>query len=297
LAKQKATSGFQILLAIVMMLTMLSGFVFVYAIDIYDNGETTGEIVFESDSNMQHSLLDIEFTPVDFLTLQNAYYYSDSPYFFQYNKTAVYNGNNTWLLNCNGTIALVSNALNVYEIIPNIDSFIIDNIIINMNIDIIDVDVNFDIGFIFDESGTVDLNTPSNERLVPLLDTSESNYGVDFPDGWYNKSFNLPLSKSLNIYDLAQEKTNGHLYIVIGDGNANGLTAFTLSYEVIINGKPITTMSTVNTVKWAIGGTGILGIIVGIFMLDQYDLGGYTKDLPKRKAKSKNKPKKSKGGK
>ena len=85
------------------------------------------------------------------------------------------------------------------------------------------------------------------------------------------------------MYDLAQEREGYGFHMIVQDWNADGWDETTMTLNVEIYGEKISGWSTADTVTWGLGGAAVIGFIVTFMAKDQFDIGGYVRDLPQRR--------------
>lgn len=284
--KQNKSSSKDIFLAILLMVGMLSGFGLVYAVDLYQDTNGNSVELWTTDSNLNHPAYNVLHAPsgewdVDYI--QNSFnIWSTGVYSYQYNKTAVYLGNDTWTMTANGTAITSGSSLNYVAELPNIQSWLIKNITYKLRIDTPDNDIRIDTGVFFTEADIYDSNLAQAERYQRIYTDQTIAFQTLYPDHWYNFTVTPPLYETLNIHDLAQEKDEGALVIVIYDSNFDGFSVLTLTLEITIHGEQISEWSTLDSIKWSLGGATVLGFGFAILATDQFDIGGFIKDLPSR---------------
>jgi len=298
--KRKTTSGTQIVLAIVMFMVMISGFAMVFAIDYYYNGSAESEILYSTDSSYESLnwiVEDSSFTQEYYL--RNAFTIRDyawtPPQLIQYNKTAVYQGNDTWVMSANATSSDIDASQLQFTIdLPNLNKWVIETIDVNLNVDTTDDDVRFNYAMLFcNNKFFTDVGVPPQERFELIYNNQHSTFATSFPDGWYNQSINVPLASSLDMYDLAQEKTDYGLLLNVLDYSLDGNEAWTVTYNIEITGRKISGWSIADSLTWALGGSAFIGFVTAVYMMDNFDIGGTFRDLPRMKRSNPKRKKKS----
>jgi hypothetical protein len=286
--KYKTSSGKDIILTVILSFSLMMGFVGVYVVQAYYDTELTPETVFESDSDLEFGQHDYGLGyPINwYYDVQTAYKILNGADFFQYNKTAVYTGNNSWQTSVNtSTVSGVgtSNAFDWVMNFPNLDRFVIDNLTVSLRYPVMPDSF---VGIYVIHFPTLTGYTEDSPIKQTLLYSDISAQTTQTSLGWYNKTLDIDLTDSLRIYDIAQETDNWFLFMTIQDKNKDGFSEGVMSINFEMNAQQISGWSIIDSLTSVIGGAFILNIIVAIFMLDAYDIGGYVRDLPNRKRKS-----------
>lgn len=283
----KKSSPMDVFLAMLLIIGMLSGFGIVYAIDYYQDTNGNKTLLYISDSNTIHPSYEIlgEATNEPHYLANSFKLHILTPnIYYQYNKTPVYQGNNSWAITGNGTTLSPSHAYIQYLIeLPNFSSWLIDNVTISALIETSDDDLEFFTGIVFCDNGYYDGNKPTAERYQSVKHEDTTTFQTTYPTGWFNKTYDISLAGALTFHDLAQEKNPIGLMFEIGDKLNDGFSQITLSVKISINGEQITGYSTIDTLTIGLCGASIIGFTITIMATDQFDIGGYVKDLPKRK--------------
>lgn len=285
---KKKTNPTQIILAIILVIGMLSGFGLVFAVDYYQDTNGNTESLYITDSNYKTSTGMLETGTFPPYTLGNSYVYRDWAWsvgeIIVYPKTAVYLGNNSWSMAINGSTASPSTNNAMFSIdLPNLPSWLIETVNISLKISTTDDDLFIYGFFIYGESNV--FTFPGIVAHVNNIDT----FQTSSPNGYYNRTIDLPLAKSVEIYDKAQEKSDMCFVLEVDDKNNDGFAPITITYTIEFTGEKISGWSTIDSITWALAGASIIGFAVTIMATDQFDIGGYIKDLPKRKRKGRGK--------
>lgn len=193
---------------------------------------------------------------------------------FQFDKTPVYVGNNTWSIPINATTT-GQDGLAVYVIeLPNLDSWIIDEIVINQTSNS-DSDLKMQVN--------VFSVTDNTYNYGETYTTIFSNFGVGGSSTWNNQTIDVSLSNALNILDVADGNTKHFMTITQADNDDDGLGAFSWNIEVEITGKKIQTYNLMQQLEIAVGINIIVAGFITVFMNDRIDIGGFINDIPDKK--------------
>lgn len=275
----------QSLLALIMALCMVAGFIGVYAIGWNYDQTKTPETVFVSDSDTEFTTVDLRpsyeyrgFTGVQaFNSLTSPMWYghsSISPYVWVYsNITMIYTGNNTW---DGGVIATTGSYYEDDVIIP-ITLPVAKSCLINS------VSIKMNLPGDPDQSVAMSIGSVHNPYVAP----SDDMYSTVIQPGTaynnqvsYNHTSTLTPYQSLKIYGNANTNPLTYMTIQIIDTGHNGMSLFNLNLTVSISGTFVSTWSLQDSVNLALGLSIAGNVIVMAYMTDSLDFGGYRKDLP-----------------
>lgn len=277
---EKETSISQMALSILFMIVMLSGFISVAVISEVYETENVSELLYETNTDTE--FLTIERTGYPFLNYElmstGKFYNTFSPTtFHNITKIPVYTGNNTW--------GFSSNYSNVrcysqYVIeLPNLPSWLIHSINITTT-----------------HPGDSDMLAAA--RIISVKNTGIVNYIDDVsqvnaiyssnaiesaPTSIFEMDIDIPLSQSLDIYSTANEKVQHMLVFQIIDEDFDGMTDFAFNINVEIHGEVLTGWTVTDSITVSNIFFGTLAILTGIMALDEFDIGGYVRNLPKKK--------------
>lgn len=287
----KKSSGKQIALTLLLCAIVLSTFMMVFAVDYYYttlNGTSQEVSLFKSD-------IDTEYPTTDYISTYTGNRYYDSQTgqrigkgadWIQFNRTPAYLGNDTWSANINGTGAMLPYGWQYFSIqnsLFNVDEWVLTKIVVNITLN---ADTDLRIASSIDSMNTYTDPTDFTQSNLLFHDTTVS--GVTY----YNKSYIIPLSTALSIYDIAQERTDYVLFTNIYDKNADGFSAWACQWEIELFGRKVSGWSEQTTLALVLFAGTSFNLIGGWFALDQNDWGRDVKDIPpKRKPKSKTKSK------
>lgn len=250
---------------------MLTGFVGVYAVDYEWKQNYPSERLFITDGDTQFVTIDYDpdsypdpYYP-DLQTCQRELL-SGTP--MQYNRTAVYTGNNTYSIAVNETSGSSNSALMVMEI-PNVENWIMSDIWINMSKNT-DPDITLSATLIYYDDIHIYTN-PSDQIYL--------NYAVGSTTGTdYETHLSIPLATALSINNNANQFDNVALMVIFKDKDNDGLSAFAWEMTLTIDGQKTSDMSIADTVSWVLGGSVVINIIAIAYMTDGLDI------IPKKKS-------------
>lgn len=258
----------QAVLSTIFILVLIGGFVGVWYVDAYyEDGNST--LLFESDSNTEFGSYNFVGNPTYFPSLKTCQRISTN--YLQYNRTPAYIGNNTYLISLNDTNANFNSGYIVIDM-PNLDSWIIDKIIVNST-ENDDPSYRFISSFISSPLPAWNLDKNVGVSVIDFYGAGGNN--------WINTTETVSLTEGLEIYQNAQG-TQSILAIQFYDDGADW-NGFAWEFHIEIYGEKITGWSKLDATNLVIASCGTINIIVGIFMTDQIDVGGYVKDLQKRR--------------
>lgn len=283
----------QTILAGIMALVMVSGFVGVYYVgEAYATDETReSETITISDSNME-IVYGIDYEPDDLSPWGDTYGTgsfkwsgSASPSLtstnVKNNATVLYLGNDTWGATMTGftqTTPAYNGAFHLLMIeMPVFKTHIIDEMTINMTLPT-DSDTSIVIG-------VGGFNTPQTDihiggyTLVSYLSVNTR----------YDATITLNNVQKLGEYSIANQRETPTLTIAIYDIDHDGLSTYALEFEMTATGTPISTWSYADSVNTVIGASMIGNFAIGILMLDAIDFGGMKNDLKRATRKYKRK--------
>lgn len=283
----KTTHSAQTMLGVIFLVSMLAGFGAVAYID-YEysmNDMITQLYISDSDAEFPVNSFIVRpkpaYAPNYYWDVQNSLrcYDSSNNVHYQFNKTAVYQGNNSWVLNVNST-GLNHNQAFVFMEIPNMDDMIIDHVILNTTKNT-DSDLLLTMTLASTEIGLWDYFNATDHQT-----TIFTNYGLGSdPHTYYDRNVSIPLNTALEIYDKAQEWPQHVLIMGISDLSSDGLGAFAWEFTVEVRGHAVSDWAISDSIFGAIAGATVLNFVVAIYMTDQIDLGGYTHLLPGKRRK------------
>lgn len=271
----------QTFLAFVMIGILLIGFVGVYYVDAYYETNGDAVVLWESDSdaetNVGYTLTNTPYLTWDYAHTGQMVGWTGSPYVFEtYNRTAVYTGNNTWTYSANETDGNYhNNARWIFEI-PNIENWVIDSVNVSFSTNG-DTDLQFSMAVNYPINYDVDY-----DRTEPRGTLIDAVYSFTPTDNYYFRNVSVPLATALDINNNVNniEGVNPVFEFSMNGGN-DGLSAWAFSISIVINGYRIDTTSMIDQISIVIGISVCLNVIAIVYLTDEIDLGGYTKDIKK----------------
>jgi len=269
----------QTMLTAFFLAVMLAGFGAVaYVSELYNTNRQI-DVLFETNSNTDFPSYEYINTPTYYYsTDQTSQRATDGIYVFQHNKTPIYSGNNTWAISVNATGYSSNTAVYIMEI-PNANNFQINYIDFEMSKNL-DSDINLYVGFEFFNGNTIDVELIQDNRIF-----IDNNVGL-ISGTEYNKNISLALSDSIEIYQSANNNEHTLMYIYYVDADSDNFTPFAWEISTTIYGEQITGWSINDSIIAVLIISTIANIIIGIYMTDSIDIGGYVKDLRKQKRRS-----------
>lgn len=286
--KAKKSTGTQILLTFVMTVVLLSGFGLVFAVDYYYtnlNGTTDEIELFTTDSNTEYPVTDYipTFVGNRYFDSQTGQRMGKGSDWIQFNRTPAYLGNDTWSASINNTVAMEPYGWQYFSIqnsLFDVDTWVLTKITVNLTLN---ADTDLRVATSLDCLNTFSDPADTTQGNILFHDTTVS--GVTY----YNKTYTIPLSVALTIFDTAQERTDYLLFCNIYDKDADGLTAWACQWKITLHGRIVSGWNEQTSVSVALLGAISMNVIVGIYALDQFDIGGAVRDLPRRKPKRRSK--------
>lgn len=280
--KQKKQAINQIWLSFIFMVVILGNFFTVAGITYFyeSNGKSDIIPLYESDSNSEFAHVNYGLSyPINpdkdaFSNYTSGYFHTETippHYRFSYEKNPAYTGNNTWGIAINTTTGALSNALaRIVFDIPDCKNWIIT-----------DIDINTTLSSDIDNRLLVAITNFKNPtEITEHLGTGLYNV-VQPAITSLDLHIDVTTVKALKIHSDSQERPHNSLDIVISDDSSDGMTGFAFQISVIISGYQaggwdLETSLLISTTLW-----NILIILVIIYSLDMFDLGGFVKTLKK----------------
>lgn len=271
----------QVWLSFVFMIVIMGNFITVAGIDYYyeTNGFGERQSLFITDSSTDFTVTEFgDDYGTPFYDSQRTGQYTVWNNYHQWNRTPAYLGNNTWSIACNDTTGLggtVYTGINIWFALPNADTWLIDNVLINIT-----------------------LPGETDQRLAialwgynePILNSGANNartliYNQDLTLGLSSLSYNVDVSllDALNFYDNTNQYDNYDMNIYITDSGNNGISGFACAFSVdvigeIVSGWSVESSLLVSVTVWNV----IIGLAI-IYSLDMFDLGGFVKTIRKQR--------------
>lgn len=265
------------ILTIIFVVSILMGFYLVSMVNASFENDKENVLLFESNSAI--NFLEIEITDLPFNTfnfVSSGYYLNlDSESFYNYTKNPVYLGNDTWSMSINGSSHNnVQYAKYVIEL-DELPNWLISDITLNLtkNTDS-DLAISWAIYSIntLNEYKYLDGDKFSTIVYSDILAGSTSIY--------YNKTANINLATSLDIYDKALDGVQHFIVIRILDVGSDGLDSWAWNINMVIEGKQIDTYNIMQQLNMSLIIAIIINVFVIIFMTDKIDVGGFKNDIP-----------------
>lgn len=261
-----------ILLTVVFVFIILVGFVGIWYVAEFTNGQSE-QLLWQTDSDTKYDVLEGDYT---FTTYQTSTEVPSGP--FQYNRTPAYLGNNTWGMSVNATTLGTLN----YALInlPELNNWLISTVVINLT-----VPLDADLGIYMSiYSHPVDKLLATNWAHTRIY--TDVGAGGDL-DGYYNQSVTIPLTIGLSLYDHASHYAEHSLSLMWDDIAPDGMSAFSPQWSIEIYGQKQTGWSLTDKLALVVGFADFLLIMGVIYVQDQFDIFGYVKDLPSTKKRGK----------
>lgn len=275
----------QTLLAVIMALCMVAGFIGVYAVGYQYEQTASPERVFVSDSNME--IAEPDLTPLylnagytSFEPHTPAWYHRNvlSSVILKQNITMVYTGNNTWSgavaggnTDCDG-----NSQLYVGVLLPFLKTTMLTEINITMTL-----------------PGDADqwLQVYVTSTHNPIQPTLDGGYNTDIALHWgantetvFVLTHEVTPFEALKMYSGANARPYTYMAIELNDQANDGISAFNLELQVEFKGTPVLTWSLQDSINLVLGLSITGNIIVMAYMTDSLDFGGYRKDLSGKRA-------------
>lgn len=283
--KSLKTSGKQKVLALVFALTMVSGFAIVWATAQYYDSTNVVTQLYITDS-------DAEFTSVE-VTDNYDHFPEGNVTSRQLNAVGVYHnetlwtpaylGNNTWAVSVGDVpVSTYDNvAIQLTIDMPNIDNWIIDHIIINATAPAEAYGYSVNMFHLTEPYAVTSGGTGIDASQSTLLELNSVGTVDEFIE-----NLTVSQAKALRIYDLTQATPENFLHIgfSITDPDTTGCDAFSWSFTIEVMGHLQTTTTLSSVLIWGLGATVILNLIVIVYMTDAVDMGGFVKDIKKRRS-------------
>lgn len=229
----------------------------------------------------------------DSLIYSNAWYYNtcqrmkyDPNTYTQDNKTMLYVGNNSYstaVLAVAPHVDLVSNKMIVRIVLPELDNYLINTIVVNSTL----------------PTGSVEWGLSANTHATPhAARPNDPVYSADdsgatsiyvaaiavTPGETLNEEIDLSLTTSLDIYDKAQEKVQHALEFSLGPSGADkSMPAYDLVFSIEIWGTNMAAWTVQDSIVAILASATLLNIIVAIYATDAIDIGGFTRTLKRKK--------------
>lgn len=263
----------QTFLAFILAGILSLGFVGVWYVDTYTNGNEIPETLYSTDSDVIFSnftLSDFPYSTWDYL-ITGRYVKSGSD-FLIYEKTPVYSGNDTWLINSNYSAngQMVQYVFNV----PNLENWLITSINFTTSIPT-DSDLRIAMGFIHEDDSDISYDNQITNLLYNSNEV-ESETGSTF-----TKNLAIPLNTALDINSHANNRPIHTMQFQMLDDDLDGGLDFAFSLTLQIKGTRIDATSTIDQINYVVGASVGINLIAIVYLTDQFDVGGYTKALKK----------------
>lgn len=281
----KPTKGSeQAFLGVFLALILSLAFVGAAYVDNYMNGQNT-VLLWDTDDTTEFGSFEQINTPsstYDFVaTGQNAKFGS---VWLSWNRTAVYLGNETWACSFNTTEGPNGNINVIVLEIPDLENMIIDNIVYNITTNGEPDNVIISTFGLVDSATNIMDHDNGPVEIINFIDGAPPD--PLYIDGiWYNRTVDMDLQDSIGLYQALNNGKKGYLMIFYGEDPAAGdFDGWACKFKVEVYGERVTGWSKVDTVNLVIGLSIMCNVIAAIYIQDQYDVGGYVKDIKKRSA-------------
>ena len=271
--KEKAVK--QSMLTALFLAVMLAGFGAIAYVE-YDYAQTTQPIqLFVSDDNTVFPVIPAYTDYNGWYSLRNAQYERTNFDGLQTNKTAVYAGNNTYVMSIDIMNTLFYKYATYVIELPELDNWLITSINLTTTLNI-DTDLRSEI-YIHHHTGDYDRTNPSHKTIV------YQNNGEGGAETYKEKDIAVPLSKAVEVYDGCQNQDVKALEFMLYDKDQNGFGAFSWEFSIEIHGEILSGWSSHDTVVAILVISGTANILIALVMTDGLDIGGYVRNLPKRR--------------
>jgi len=270
-------SGNDKILTVLFVVAILIGFYLVSIVNASFENDKENELLFKTDSSTKFPVIDvINFSPY-YDTWQTGIREFIGSTYFEYAKTPVYLGNDTWVISNNATIGAQSALQYIIEI-PNMDDWIISNFTFEMDKSItLPNDIEMRIGLF-------SIATPNVYDWDIELGSISLYTDLNVPVGqFYNETIDLNLAQALNIHDRSMGKAQHFIRIAINDKIGDGMDFSAFKINMEIHGKQIESYNIMQQLNLAIGIAIMINIGVIVFMTDEIDVGGFKNDIPNKK--------------
>lgn len=279
------------LLAVIFILSMISTFVFVWAVEQGFETEAEEIVLLTSDSSMDFPVLILDETPANYEAFVNGYYLNLAPNYYNFTKAPVYIGNNTHAMSINGSTHTAAQFAQYIFVVPNIKNWIITELTINQTKNL-DTDLTYNVEMYFmDSLTTLEVGTPNN--FIGEQIYTDDGFGA-IVGSYGNHTVDISLQEALDIQSKATNSKQTVIILQVIDKNSDGLGSWAWTLEVEIKGKLISAYDVNSYILASVVAGDIIMTVVFIYSADGWDVGKVTNDIPDSRVKSK--PRK-KGGK
>lgn len=249
------------------------------------NGQEPETLLFTTDSSTQFG----KYTTSDnyvyypFLNITTNVRYIKGATAKSFELTPAYLGNDSWGVSApplgDTPYDAISGVWNI--LVPNMQGFLFTHIDMNMSLPAVDTHVGFTVlhppSAVFGLTTFGSADPPSQETNIVYSDP------VPASTGYWLVDYDIPLTKSLRIYDLSQEAHSNALEIAYNiDDPSVGLATFPMTITVEIYGRQVSGWSLTDSMALAVGVGVVLNVVTVAFMSDELDIGGRVKDIRKR---------------
>lgn len=265
------------ILTVIFVVSILLGFYLVSVVNTSFENVNDTVVLFKTDSTTEFIDADYINPPV-FATwdgIYNAYHLNVGGSFYNYTKSPVYLGNDTWTMSINGSAHSETQFGQYVIALPNMDDWIISDITINQTINT-DTDLTSEWGIY----SSATLNKYNYNILGEIVFDDDS---IGALTDYHNETLSLDLSTALNVQDKASDGIQHYLVIRSIDKDSDGLGAWAWNIEVVIEGKQIATYNIQQNLNLALGIAITINVCVIVFMTDEIDIGGFVNDIPDKK--------------
>lgn len=196
----------------------------------------------------------------------------------QYNRTPAYLGNLTYSIGFNDS-NFASHEARYLINMNEMGKWIIQYIVINMTKNT-DTDIRLTVFSEHFNGNTYDVSLPLGKQK--RYNQINLDWDVGLTSGTeFNKNISIPLTTALSIRQDCIEFDNSILGLVYLDSNFDGIETFAWNLKITIYGTVSTTWGLIDSMTTVLIISTIGNIIIGVYMTDGIDVGGYIKDLRK----------------
>lgn len=255
-------------MSFILICLMLSSVIGVYAVNYEWEQNFPTEKLFDTDQNLNFAILDYVNEPDPYYTdIQTSQRAKAGAEYFQWNRTPIYSGNETWSINVNSTGDSIEDNFVIFAFeIPNADDFIINYININTSKNS-DSDLDMRMQFFFPEiNGKWDYE--EGIRTSVFIDTAVGSVsGTE-----YEKNVSMSLNQAIEINNKASNSAKTIAYLTFADSSHDGIGAFAFSINIEIHGQKQSEISITDTIAWVMGGICVIMGFATVYIWDGIDI-------------------------
>lgn len=237
----------------------------------------TEQLLYVTDSNTEYASYlygtgwpNPEYRPYD---KQTAFYVGSEGFtpMYQYNRTPVYAGNNSWYSSINGTTSSNGGRFNVYIDLPNLENWIVTKVKLNMTLN---GDADLKLIAQFGHHNDPMPYLPS-QLTTKIKDTTAIGGTTS-----YKETIPVSLTDALESQQAALQTTNADFRFQIGETIGDGFSSWACQWSVEIYGTNIASFDMEAVVGWSLIGISLGIFVMGTFMRDDVDVGEDKIDNP-----------------